>query len=178
MRRTILTLILALFATIFLGGCSSTAPALLRSQSIAALADFQHADSSLDILLKSSYGYAIFPRVTTGALVVGGSHGDGEVYQAGKFQGTAEVSQGSIGVQAGGQRFAELVLFRTESRYLDFTHNTWEFDARASAIAAANGKAATADYSKGVLVFTLPEGGLMAQAAVGVQKFSFHKQNP
>jgi hypothetical protein len=45
--------------------------------------------------------------------------------------------------------------------------------AEVGAIAAAQGAALNAKYREGVLIFTLPRSGLMAQAAIGGQKFSY-----
>jgi len=146
---------------------------LLHDRAQAALRDFQATDSSLATLLNSSQAYVIFPRIMTAAVGVGGAYGKGEVYQKGKFTGFADVTQGSVGAQLGGQKYAELILFRTEVPFVDFTHGTFEFDVRASAILASNGAAKTADYSRGVLVFTMPEAGAMFQASIGGQQFHY-----
>ena len=171
MSTRLCAILLLLVSVVMLGACANND--LLHERSQAALNDFKHADPSLEPLLKSSYAYAIFPRITTGAIGLGGAYGDGEVYQNGAYVGYASVTQGSVGFQLGGQVYSELILFRTESQYLNFTEDALAFDARASAIAASAGKAATADYGKGVLVFTGQEGGLMFQAAIGGQKFRF-----
>ncbi len=174
--------VLVVAAAALLGACGTVNPGdaedrtLLRQRAQASVSDFKRTDSSLESLLNSSYAYVVFPRITTGAAIAGGAYGKGEVYQKGQFVGYADVTQGSVGLQLGVQRYAELVMFRTETTYLNFTHNTWEFDARASAIAVSAGAAAAADYGTGVLVFTLPEGGLMAQAALGVQQFTFRAE--
>jgi lipid-binding SYLF domain-containing protein len=162
-----------------LGACEVVGPQdadereLLHQRARAALADMKRVDPSLDLVISSSYAYAIFPRIATGAVGIGGAYGDAEVYQKGKLVGYADVSQGSVGLQLGGQTFAELILFRTETAYVNFTNDTLAFDARVSAVAASSGAARAADYSSGVMVIYLPEGGLMFQAAVGGQQFRF-----
>jgi len=45
--------------------------------------------------------------------------------------------------------------------------------AQVSAVAAAEGVARNAKYVDGVLVFTQPLKGLMAEASIGGQKFAF-----
>jgi lipid-binding SYLF domain-containing protein len=87
--------------------------------------------------------------------------------------GYADVTQANIGAQLGAQKFAELILFENQRSLLDFQDSTTTFDARATAVAAASGAAAVADYTRGVIVFTMPESGLMAQAAIGGQKFRY-----
>jgi hypothetical protein len=49
--------------------------------------------------------------------------------------------------------------------------------AKVGAVAAAEGGALIAKYREGVLVFTLPRSGLMAQVAIGGQKFKFKPLN-
>ena len=172
-------LMLVLLAVVFLGACGTVDPsdkALLKERSRAALTDFKTADPSLNNLITSARAYVVFPRITTGAIGIGGAYGEGEVYENGKFVGYADVKQGSVGFQLGGQVYSELILFTKESNFLDFKHNTLEFDARYSAIAASAGKAGAADYSKGVVIFTQQEGGLMFQAAIGGQKFTYRAE--
>ena len=142
---------------------------------------------------KDSYGYAIFPTVGKGGLVVGGGHGDGRVYKRGKYVGDASVTQLSVGLQAGGQVYSQIVFFEDERAFNDFTDGSFELAADASAVAIKAGAAAQAGttgpsasknvsdekgdtkgkYHKGFAVFTLAKGGAMAEAAVAGQKFSF-----
>jgi lipid-binding SYLF domain-containing protein len=145
----------------------------LHADALTSLSEFRRLDDSLQPRLDSAHAYAIFPKVVSGAVGVGGAHGKGEVYQAGQLIGYADMSQGSIGVQLGAQRYAELILFENDRALTEFKNSTVEFDARASAVAASKGAAATANYTNGVMVFSMPETGLMFQAAIGGQKFRF-----
>ncbi len=145
----------------------------LKEESAGVLDQFRTTDPSISRFINTAYGYVVFPSVTTGAFVFGGSYGRGEVYEKGKFVGYADITQGSFGAQIGGQSFSELIFFENKAAFASFKNGEFSFDARASAIAAANGAATTADYRNGALVFTLAQSGLMAQAAVGGQKFSF-----
>lgn len=163
-----------------MAGCAATPnpgtesdKALLRSQVQAVIADFKREDPTIQRFFETAEAYVVFPEVVTGALIVGGAHGDGEVYQKGQLIGYADVSQGSFGAQIGGQKYAEVIFFQNEGALVDFKYGTLEFDARATAIAASRGAAEAANYRRGVIIFTLPQGGLMAQAAVGGQKFRF-----
>jgi lipid-binding SYLF domain-containing protein len=145
----------------------------LRAQSQQAVSDFQRTDPSLQKFLDSSAGYAVFPDVGKGGLIIGGAHGKGVVYQKKNVIGLATLSQASIGAQAGGQTFAEIIFFETPAALNDFKSGKFEMSAEASAIAAKEGASTTANYKQGVVVFTLPKKGLMASAAVGGQKFTF-----
>ena len=170
----------SLLLAVFFGGCGNTLKPptgkqreLLAARSQAALNDFKTRDKSLVNLLPTAHAYAIFPDVVVGAAGIGGAHGEGEVYQNGKLVGYADISQVSIGLQLGGQRFAELILFENETSFVNFTHAQVELDARASAVASSEGAAGAANYSRGAIIFTMPLAGLMAQAAIGGQKFRY-----
>ncbi|HUO06929.1 MAG TPA: hypothetical protein VM008_01240 [Phycisphaerae bacterium] len=168
------------FAALMLGACGSTPNPgdsadrqELRDQVKAAIHDFKVTDPSIQRFFDTAYAYVVFPEVVTAAVGVGGAHGNGEVFEKGKFIGYADVSQGSIGAQLGAQKYAEILFFQNEGSFVDFKYSTMEFDARATAVAASAGAAAAADYRRGVITFTLPESGLMAQAAIGGQKFRY-----
>jgi lipid-binding SYLF domain-containing protein len=145
----------------------------LDTEVMATVSEFQAADPGLDRFFRNAYAYAVFPNVQAGAVVVGGSHGHGEVFQGGKLVGYADVSKASVGAQVGGQSYAQIVFFENPGTYAEFTGGTFELDAKASAVAASAGASTSANYEKGVLVVTRAKGGLMVQAAVGGQKFRF-----
>jgi len=139
------------------------------------------------------YGYAVFPTVGKGGLVVGGAHGDGRVYEHGKYVGDTSMTQLSIGFQAGGQAYSQIVFFEDKRAFEEFTRGNFEFGADVGAVAitaAASAKAGTTGatasasggkkdattagrYYKGMAVFTIVKGGAMYEASVGGQKFSY-----
>jgi lipid-binding SYLF domain-containing protein len=142
-------------------------------ESKVAKQSFLETDKGMDKFFGSSYGYVIFPNVGKGGLGVGGASGNGAVYRQGKLVGMAKLSQISIGFQAGGQSFREIIFFETKAGFDRFTENKIEFAAQVSAVAAAAGVSADAKYVEGVAVFTMAKGGLMYQASVGGQKFKY-----
>ena len=60
---------------------------------------------------KNSYGYAVFPTIGKGGLGVGAAHGTGHVYEQGKYVGDVKMNQISVGLQAGGQAFSQIIFF-------------------------------------------------------------------
>ena len=143
---------------------------------------------------KKAYGYAMFPTIGQGAFGIGAAHGDGQVYRDGKVIGYTAMTQISIGFQLGGQAYSQIIFFEDKRAYDDFTRGNFEFDASASAVAItagaqasagttgstagasagpATGKQATTSYYKGMSIFVHTKGGLMYEAAIGGQKFSF-----
>jgi lipid-binding SYLF domain-containing protein len=145
----------------------------MQAEAQQAIANFQQADSSLKQYFDSSAGYAVFPSVAKGGLIVGGARGKGVVYSKGKAIGQATLTQASIGAQVGGQSFAEVIFFETSVALEDFKSGKFEMSADVSAVAAAEGASKAAKYKDGVMVFALPKKGLMVQASVGGQKFKY-----
>jgi lipid-binding SYLF domain-containing protein len=145
----------------------------LKKNTAEALENFKKTDSSLGAQFDKAAGYVVFPRVGKGGFVIGGAHGDGLVYDHGKLVGKASLSQASIGAQIGGQVFREVVFFETADSLSAFKESKFEMSAQVGAVAAAEGAAKNAKYSDGVLVFTQPVKGLMAEASVGGQKFKY-----
>jgi lipid-binding SYLF domain-containing protein len=143
------------------------------SESKEAKQSFLKTDKGMDKFFSSCHGYVIFPNVGKGGLGVGGASGNGAVFQKGSLIGMAKLTQISIGFQAGGQSFREVIFFQTQKAFDRFKDNKVEFAAQVSAVAAASGVSADAKYVDGVAVFTMAKGGLMYQASIGGQKFKF-----
>ncbi len=137
------------------------------------IAAFKEANPRLEVFFARSYGYAVFPKVTKGGLVLGGAHGNGTVYEEGKVIGSSSITQYTFGLQVGGQTFREIVFFKDKEALERFKSGDFEFAADVSAVALESGASNALDFSGGVAVFTLASGGLMFEASVGGQQFSF-----
>lgn len=143
---------------------------------------------------ENAYGYAVFPSIGKAGLGVGGAYGTGKVYRGHTVTGTSSIAKLSIGFQAGGQVFSEMIFFRDQRAYEEFTSGEFAFDAQASAAVITTGAQAQAgtkgasagaaagpatgaqtkaNYKKGMAVFVHVRGGLMYDASIGGQKFSF-----
>lgn len=141
-----------------------------------------------------AYGYALFPTIGKGGLGIGGAHGKGQVYKAGKVVGFTSLTDISFGLQAGGQAYSQVIFFENKESFDSFISGNFEFSAKASAIAvqatagveagtentgaeasakAKAGKQTNKQYQDGTLVFTMAKGGLMYEATVAGQKYSF-----
>ena len=143
------------------------------SEAEDATAALRTADPSIKKFFEHSFGYAVFPSVAKGGLVVGGAGGTGIVFEKGVAVGKTTLSQISIGAQVGGQAYYEIIFFETASALAAFKKGEWTMAAQVSAVALSSGASANADYKGGVAVFTLSKGGAMAEASVGGQKFSY-----
>jgi len=145
----------------------------LRQEVQAALRTMQAEDPGLERVIKNAWGYAIFPSVGKGGLIVGGAYGHGEVYEQGKLIGYSTVTKADIGLQAGGQTYIELIVFQNRQALDRFTARKYQLAANASAVALKAGASQAADFREGMMIFTMPRGGLMVEASVGGQEFSF-----
>jgi len=168
------------------------ATATLASSYSDTIALFKNAGESA-AYFDNCYGYAVFPTVGKGGFVVGGAHGHGRVYVHGKYVGDTNMNQVSVGFQAGGQAYSQIIFFENKGAFDDFSRGHFEFGADVDAVAitaAAGGSVGTTGasagasggmkdartaghYYKGYAVFTIVKGGAMYQATVAGQKFSY-----
>ena len=169
---------ISLVALAALSGCSTAPPtanerSILEEQSDFALGMMQKQDAGLESLLANAYGYAMFPTVSKGGLIAGGVYGRGVVYQKNVMTGYADLSQATIGGQIGGQTYSELVVLENEAAMNRFKTGKLTFETNLSAIALQTGTAKAARYKDGVIAFVKMQGGLMAEATVGGQQFTY-----
>lgn len=142
---------------------------------------------------ETSYGYAVFPKIGKAGIGVGGAHGKGRVYVGGEHVGDTKMTQLSVGLQLGGQAFSQIIFFKDERAFQEFSSGNFEFGAQAQAVALTAGASAAAtttgkaagasggehdastvgEYYKGMAIFTIAKGGLMYEASVSGQKFSY-----
>lgn len=142
---------------------------------INAKSEFVKADPLLKNIFNKAYGYVIFPNVGKGGLGVGGATGNGAVYEGGKLIGMARMTQLTLGFQAGGQAYREVIFFESKKDLDNFKDNNLAFSAQASAIIVTEGASGDVKYDNGVMIFTHPKAGLMYEASIGGQKFTFRR---
>lgn len=145
----------------------------LTADAAAAQSAFINTDPMMKSLFANSYAYVIFPSVGKGAIGIGGAAGNGVVYEGGAIIGSAKLKQLTVGFQLGAQKYREVIFFENEAALDRFKQNGFEFSAQASAVAVTKGASMNAKYREGVMVFTQEKGGLMYEASIGGQKFSY-----
>jgi lipid-binding SYLF domain-containing protein len=153
---------------------------------------FKNAGESA-AFFQHSYAYAVFPNIGEGGFVVGGAFGRGRVYVQGQLVGDATMKQLSVGFQAGGKDYSQIIFFQDKRALDQFESGSFEFSAGASAIAVTAGANASVGtngvtsgassgkrdantdgfYNDGMAVFTIAKGGLMYAAALAGQKFTY-----
>jgi lipid-binding SYLF domain-containing protein len=175
---SVMGLAACVISLLVLSACS-TAPettegkADIEQEAAAALAKAKTTDPSLEPVFDSAAGYAVFPSVGKGAAGIGGAYGKGVLYENGVAVGYCDLSQATIGFQLGGQAYTEIICFETPQAVETFKQGNFRFDAQATAVALKSGAGANAEFKDGVAVFTMDEAGLMYEASVGGQKFSY-----
>jgi lipid-binding SYLF domain-containing protein len=178
MKRIVSIGMLVAVAVFLVAGCA-TAPktaegkAELNTKVQNAVDNALKSDPGLKKFFDEAAGYAVFPTVGKGAVGVGGAYGRGELYEAGQLAGYCTLTQASIGLALGGQAYTELIFFETQSALDRFKTGNFAFAAQASAVALKAGASANAKYTDGVAVFTMGQAGLMYEASIGGQKFSY-----
>ncbi len=159
-------------------GCA-TAPdstegkAALSRDVYSALARAKWRDPSLQAFLDTAHGYAILPAVAKGAVGVGGAYGKGEVFEHGAKVGYCDLSQATIGLALGGQTYTEIIVFENKAALDNFRAGHVKFAGQATAVGLKAGSGANAQYRDGVRVLTVGEQGLMLEASIGGQTFTF-----
>jgi lipid-binding SYLF domain-containing protein len=153
---------------------------------------FKHAGESA-VFFSDCYAYAVFPTVGAGGLIVGGARGKGQVYVHDRVVGDAVMTQLSVGFQAGGKAYSEIIFFQDKRSLDEFESGKFEFAAGASAVAIRTGASASVgtdrasseasggknsattngDYQTGMAVFTIAKGGLMFAADISGEKFAY-----
>jgi len=182
LHRTILS-VLGLGLIVTLGACSdykdsggqttTERNASLESKAAATIAKFKATDPTMSKFFDSAAGYAVFPTVTQGGLIIGGAHSDGVLYEGGMVKGYLDVYKGSVGLQIEGQQYSQIIFYETAAALGDLKRGEAEALAEASAVIADKGAGAAADYEGGVAVFVFGEAGAGLKAAVGGQKFKY-----
>lgn len=173
-------------ATAFAAGCTTTGP---DSPSDNA-AKRQEIDAGVDGALNKLYGSAdgarelgakaqgilVFPRVLSAGLGIGGSYGDGALRAKGATVGYYRTIAASVGLTAGGQSKAVIIMFMTPEAYNKFVQSSgWTVGADASVALAkigANGKIDTVTAAQPVIGFVQTNAGLMFDVSLDGSKIS------
>lgn len=183
--------------------CMSLVVSALALPAGTALADsyadtvalFKQAGASAGFF-SSSHAYAVFPTIGKAGFFIGGAHGKGRVFEQGRFVGRTKMTQVSLGFQLGGQVYSEIIFFQTQQDLARFESGKFALGAQVSAVAITAGASASAStvgtgasasggmkdaktfgrYQGGIAVFTIAKGGLMYEASVAGQKFSYEAQ--
>lgn len=150
---------------------TSDAHSALEVEAKTVLMSMLEGAADLQAYYDNSYGYAVFPKVTKAGITLGGAGGKGVVFKNHEMVNTSKLKQITIGYQFGGQQYSEVIFFQNEEAFAQFMNKKVKIDAQASAVALKAGASGDASFTYGIGIFTQPIGGLMFEAAVGMQCF-------
>jgi lipid-binding SYLF domain-containing protein len=169
----IMALVMGLVAGCSTGPVDKAEGDALIKKAQASRQEWNKVDPQFESFAKKGYGWAFFPEITKGGFVVGGARGQGVVYEKGQHIGYADLTQMSVGFQAGLQDYSQLIVFENQAAMEKFKRNEIDFGANASAVVADRGAAMGAQFVDGVAVFVRPTGGAMAEASLGGQQITY-----
>src|SRR5215469_13531087 len=163
MKKKIFSITAAALSTAALFAVNDLAADDLAARSQQTIASFQTANPNLKSFMDSSAGYAVFPSVGKGGLVIGGARGSGLLFVNGEIAGKTTLTQGSIGAQAGGQTFSQLIVFESPTGVSNFKDGKFQLGADVNAVALSTSvsKSVPLSYTRGLAVFTMQQSGLM-----------------
>ena len=174
------------FAGAGITACTTTGPHAKADSAVAndqteanvdaTLSRLYEAAPSSRQLVEQAAGVLVFPSVLNVGLVVGGEHGKGVLRVGGRTVEQYAHTGGSIGLQAGAQTRAEIVLFMTPDSLEKFRASKgWTAGADATIAVAhigANGMIDTETAKQPIVGFVLNNTGLMAGVSLQGAKFS------
>jgi lipid-binding SYLF domain-containing protein len=169
----VMVLVMGLMAGCSTGSVTKDEGDALLKRAQASRQEWNKVDPELEGFAKKGYGYAFFPEITKGGLVFGGARGQGVVFEKGQHIGYADLTQMSVGFQAGLQDYRQLIVFENQSAMDKFKRNEIDFAANASAVYADQGAAAGAQFVDGIVVFVRPTRGAMAEASLAGQQITY-----
>jgi len=178
-KRYTRSLLILAFAALSLFGFSSAFAedkATLNADAEAALESLYGNQPAAKALGDKAAGVLVFPNITRAGFVVGGSGGDGVLYQKGKETGYYNSGSLSVGLQAGVQSFGYAVFFMTDAELKKFKKSSgWNIGAAPTVVLVDAGMAKdmnTASLKSNIYAFIFDQKGLMAGIGLQGQKIS------
>jgi lipid-binding SYLF domain-containing protein len=142
----------------------------LRADSRAALVSLYGQTPAARTLGEQAKAVLIFPNVVKAGFIVGAQYGNGILLKGGKTTGYYNTVQGSVGYQAGVEKFGYALFLMTDSavKYLKTSHG-WELGVGPEVVVVDQGAAAqlsTTTAKKDVYAFYFDQKGLMGGVSI------------
>jgi lipid-binding SYLF domain-containing protein len=119
---------------------------------------------------EKAQGMLVFPKVTKGAVIVGGSYGEGALIVDDKTEGYYSTAAASIGLQLGGESYSQIIMFTTREALDTFRNSSgWEAGGNAKVTMIDQGTAADVGRiiaDNPVVAFIFGQKGLMGDLSV------------
>ncbi len=141
-----------------------------------ALAEFRQHTSAGTQLAAQSRGMLVFPKVYKAGFAIGGEYGEGALRVGGQNVAYYSTAGASIGLQAGAQRKAQIILFMTDEALNKFRSSKgWEAGVDGSVAIATFGVGETIDTNTAqqpIIGFIFSNEGLMFNLSLEGSKFT------
>ena len=168
--RKLMTVAMLFVLTGIPAAFADTDVAKLEGRARDALAQLEAAEPSTADSLDRAAGVLVFPRLLKAGAGVGAEYGKGVLLEKGVVTGVYNQVAGSIGLQLGVQRRAQVIAFMDADALAKFKASKgWEAGVDGSIVVAnlgASGQADTKELNEPILGFILGETGLMYNATL------------
>lgn len=179
-------MLVSLIFSVALAGCTTTSlsskgdPAMQRVEIDAGIDNtlermYSQVKGSRELASKAE-GILVFPRVIAAGLVVGGEYGKGGLRTGSVQSGYYSMTSMSVGLQAGAQSKAVVILFMTRDALNKFQNSRgWTAGVDASVAllkVGATGEIDTSTATHPVEAMVLTNAGLMANLSIEGTKIS------
>jgi lipid-binding SYLF domain-containing protein len=161
-----------LFALVLAGGAATAlakSAAVINVEVEEALQQLYKARSGTKGVISRSAGMLVFPAVYKGGVGLGAEYGEGALLEDGRTSGYYNLVSGSLGLQLGGQRRAQIIVFMDPGALQRFkASDGWKAGVDGSVVMielGASGKIDTQQLNQPILGFILGEQGLMYSAS-------------
>ena len=169
-RRLLLALLLACGLALAAAPVLAKSAAVLNVEVEEALQALYRARPGTKGVISRSAGVLVFPAVYKGGVGVGAEYGEGALLERGRRTGYYRLVSGSIGLQLGGQRRVQVVVFMDPVALAAFKASTgWTAGVDGSVVlldVGASGKFDVHQLEQPILGFVLGEQGLMVDASL------------
>jgi lipid-binding SYLF domain-containing protein len=177
-RRIALTLVLA--ASFAPPAYAKASKADIDRDSRAALQQLYASSPKAKELGAKSRAILVFPHIVKAGLGIGGLSGNGVLMQKGRSLAYYNMSAGTMGLQAGAQKYSYALFFITQSA-VDYLGKSdgWAIGSGPSVVVLDEGKAKSVNsttLSQDVYAFPFGQKGLMA--GLGLEGSKITKINP
>jgi lipid-binding SYLF domain-containing protein len=171
-RRLWLVLLLCCFC---LPVWASKASKLSREANQAVQRLYEVQPETRSVLARAK-GILVFPAIYKGGIGLGAEYGKGALLKGGKTVGYYRIISGSIGLQLGAQKRAQIIAFMEPSALQKFEDSDgWKVGVDGSVVIAdlgASGKVDSETFNKPIIAFILGEKGLMYNVTLEGSKIS------
>jgi lipid-binding SYLF domain-containing protein len=148
----------------------------IDAQVDAALVAVKEKYSAAGPLLADAKGVLVFPSIVGGAIIIGGEYGEGALRVDGKTVNYYAAAAGSIGLQLGGQKRTDMILFMNDEVLKKFEGSSgWEagVDGTINLLdLGASGAITTNTARDPIIGFIFGEKGIMAGVSFKGNKFT------